>query len=104
MRLFQRQRTPSTAARPRRRALALSLGLLLSATAAAQDAAPTPDDIAERLRIVERRLGIAPADGAAQAGLAELDRRLRAIELGLDERDRQTALTTAPAAEKKATP
>ncbi|MCA0394881.1 MAG: OprO/OprP family phosphate-selective porin [Proteobacteria bacterium] len=80
---------------PRRRALALTLALL-SATAAAQDAAPTPEDIAERLRVVERRLGIAPADGATRSDLAELDRRLRAIELGLDERDRQATLAAAP--------
>ncbi len=104
MRFFPRRRTPSTIARPRRGALALSLGLLLSSTAAAQDAAPTPEQIAERLRIVERRLGIAPGERAARADLAELDRRLRAIELGLDERDRQTALATAPAAEKKPAP
>ena len=81
------RRTP-----PRRTALALSLALL-SSTALAQEAAPTPGQIAERLRIVERSLGIAPTDGT---DLAELDRRLRAVELGLDQRDRQAAFATAP--------
>src|SRR5690606_22640027 len=71
---------------------------LLSAAAAAQDAAPTPEQIAERLRIVERRLGIAPVEGATSDGLAELDRRLRAIEQGLDERDRQQAVAAGPPA------
>jgi len=105
MRLFRTlpSTATATAAWPRRGALALSLALL-SATAVAQDAAPTPEDIAERLRIVERRLGIAPSEGAARADLAELDRRLRAIELGLDERDRQTAVAAAPAPEKKSGP
>ncbi|WP_298577128.1 porin [uncultured Luteimonas sp.] len=83
---------------PRRGLLTLALLALLPATAAAQDAAPTPEQVAERLRIVERRLGIAPSDGVAPGDLAELDRRLRAIELGLDERDRQGALAAAPAA------
>ena len=88
--------------RPRRATLALSVALLLTSTAVAQDAATTPEQIAERLRIVERRLGIAPGDGAARTDLAELDRRLRAIELGLDERDRQSALVTAPPAPQPA--
>src|SRR5690606_21195566 len=94
---------PSPPARhplPRRTALALSLALLSSA-ASAQEAAPTPGQIAERLRIVERRLGIAPADNPADPEFAELDRRLRAIETGLDERDRQAsavAATPPPAA------
>ncbi|WP_202839539.1 OprO/OprP family phosphate-selective porin [Luteimonas saliphila] len=88
---------PPRPAKPARRtALALTLALL-SAGAAAQDVVSTPEDIAERLRIVERRLGIAPDDGIARADLAALDRRLRAIELGLDERDRQTAAAVAPA-------
>ncbi|MGY1521911.1 OprO/OprP family phosphate-selective porin [Luteimonas sp. A482] len=81
---------------PRRTALALSLALLSSAVLA-QETAPTPEQIAERLRIVERRLGIAPADSPAHPELAELERRLRAIETGLDERDRQaTAVAAAP--------
>ena len=101
MRLLPRHRTPGPASRPKRRALALSLALLLPPVAAAQDAAPTPEQIAERLRIVERRLGIAPADGAAQSDLAALDRRLRAIELGLDERDRRTASAATPPPETK---
>ena len=83
---------------PRRAALALSVALLLSSAVAAQDAALSPEQIAERLRIVERRLGIAPGESAARTDLAELDRRLRAIELGLDERDRQGALATTPPA------
>ena len=107
MQLFRTPFPPSPKARwPRRSALALSLALL-SATAAAQDAAspPAPDDIAERLRIVERRLGIAADEGTARTDLAELDRRLRAIELGLDERDRQSALAAAPTpAERKQGP
>ncbi len=103
MRLFEPSPPTPSRAWPQRGALALSLALL-APTAAAQDAAPTPGDIAERLRIVERRLGIAPDEGAARADLAELDRRLRAIELGLDERDRQTAVAAAPAPEKKPSP
>jgi phosphate-selective porin OprO/OprP len=89
---------------PRPAALALSLALLLPASAMAQDATPTANEIAERLRIVERRLGIAPTRAGTDAGLAELDRRLRAIELSLDERDRQAATTvaTAPAAQTPA--
>src|SRR5690606_24253549 len=43
-------------------------------------------------------------EGAARADLAELDRRLRAIELGLDERDRQTAVAAAPVPENKPGP
>lgn len=89
----------------RRSALALALALL--ATGAAAQEAATPEQIAERLRIVERRLGIAPVEGAAPTALAELDRRLRAVELGLDARDRDSALAAvapAPAAEKKSAP
>lgn len=85
---------PAGAPRLRRSLLALSLALG-SAAAVAQDTAPTPEQIAERLRIVERRLGIAPVDGAAPDGLAELDRRLRAVEQGLDERDRQQAVAAS---------
>ncbi|HRN61533.1 MAG TPA: porin [Luteimonas sp.] len=106
MRLSTAPPPRSGATRPRRRTLALTLALL-SATTAAQDAAPTPEQIAERLRIVERRLGIAPDEGTARSDLAELDRRLRAIELGLDERDRQSALAVAappPPVEKKPAP
>ncbi|MGJ4730417.1 OprO/OprP family phosphate-selective porin [Luteimonas sp. SDU101] len=84
---------PGKPTAPRRAALALSLALL-SVPAFAQQA-PTADEIAERLRIVERRLGIAPGDTAAQSALAELDRRLRAVELGLDDRDRQAAAAVA---------
>ena len=84
---------PGTPTAPCRAALALSLALL-SVPAFAQQA-PTADEIAERLRIVERRLGIAPGDTAAQSDLAELDRRLRAVELGLDDRDRQAAAAVA---------
>src|SRR5690606_42027787 len=76
---------PAGAPRLRRSLLALSLALG-SAAAVAQDTAPTPDQIAERLRIVERRLGIAPVEGAASDGLAELDRRLRAVEQRSEER------------------
>ena len=84
MQLFRTPFPPSPKARwPRRSALALSLALL-SATAAAQDAAPppAPDDIAERLRIVERRLGIAADEGAARTDLAEFDRAQAAVEFG----------------------
>lgn len=88
------------ARRPRRlhrRLLALALITLLPVTTAAQEAAPTPAQVAERLRIIERRLGIAPAEDAAPTDLSELDRRLRVIELGLDERDRQHASTATVA-------
>ncbi|MDH7453887.1 porin [Luteimonas composti] len=102
MRLFEPP-FPPLPLRPRRIALALGLSLLATA-AAAQDTAPTPEQIAERLRIVERRLGIAPVEGAVQDPLAELDRRLRAIEQGLDERDRQATAVAPTPAEKPAGP
>ena len=86
---------PTAAARPLPRHTALALGLaLLPGLAWAQEAA-TPGQLAERLRVVERRLGIAPAEGASGADVADLDRRLRAVELGLDERDGQAALADA---------
>src|SRR5690606_39597886 len=93
----------TTRAPPRRTALALSLALLSSA-ALAQEAAPTPEQIAERLRIVERSLGIAATDGVAPTDLAELDRRLRAVELGLDQRNRQVAAAPPPSPEQKPAP
>src|SRR5690606_5356630 len=55
------------------------------------DAAPTPEQIAERLGNPERRLCITAVEGAASDGLAELDRRLRAVEQGLEERHRRHA-------------
>lgn len=94
MRLF---RPPLPTRIPRRAALAMSL-LLATTGAAAQST--TPDALAGRLRIVEQRLGIAAADGAQHADLGELDRRLRAVELGLDARDRagtQAVVSPAPA-------
>jgi phosphate-selective porin OprO/OprP len=84
---------PSTFRRPTPLALALGL-VLLSGTAWAQQA-PTPERIAERLRVVERRLGIAPADAVSAVDLAALDRRLRAVEAGLDARDGPPALAGA---------
>src|SRR5690606_41823060 len=87
---------PAGAPRLRRSLLALTLALG-SAAAVAQDTAPTPDQIAERLRIVERRPGIAPVQGAASDGLAELDRRPPAVAQGLDARDpRQAAPASQP--------
>src|SRR5690606_25580837 len=94
---------PRRSRRPHRSLLALALIALLPATAAAQDGSLASEQIAERLRIVERRLGLAPAEGAA-GDLAELDRRLRAVELGLDERDRRDAPAATPAPEARAQP
>lgn len=96
MRSSRHLRPRPSSASIRRSALALTLALL-STPVVAQTAAPTPEEIAERLRIVERRLGIGPDDASARNDLAELDRRLRAIELGLDERDRQASVAVAPA-------
>ena len=106
MRLHHRHFPPAIPARASALTSALILAIASGAAFAQQAAPATPEDIAERLRIIERRLGIARAgDDSVPGDVAELDRRLRAVELGLDERDRQATIAAAtPPAEAKPGP
>jgi phosphate-selective porin OprO and OprP len=76
-------------------ALASTLAMFAGEAAAQAATDASPEALAQRLRAVEARLGIADT-GAAAPDLAELDRRLRAVELGLDARDRAASDPVAP--------
>lgn len=64
--------------------LALALALAASATAPAMAGEVTVEELARRLQAIEQRLGTAPAQEPAGAGLADLDQRLRVIERKLE--------------------
>jgi phosphate-selective porin OprO and OprP len=89
-------RTRSVATRRSQLMLALGIASLSGTTAAQGVGDATPEALAQRLRAVEQRLGIAPGE-ATTLDLAGLDRRLRAVELGLDERERQAVAAASPA-------
>ncbi|HZX80190.1 MAG TPA: porin [Lysobacter sp.] len=67
------------------RPTALAVALLAATGAAQAQQAPTVEQLAERLRVLEQRLGV-PADTAPGEadGLAALDQRLKAIERRLE--------------------
>ncbi|GAB2520289.1 OprO/OprP family phosphate-selective porin [Lysobacter humi (ex Lee et al. 2017)] len=82
---------------PRHSLLAVAL-LVASGAVDAQTAPPTVEQLAERLRVLEQRLGVGatPEPVTDAAGLAALDQRLRVIE-------RQLELQAEDAATKAAT-
>lgn len=76
---------------PRLRSALLAFPLLLAALSA-QAQSTTDQALLQRLEAVERRLGLAPADGAA---LADLDQRLRVIERKLELQAEEAAAKAA---------
>lgn len=77
----------------------LSLSLLAALTTSAQAAEPlTVEDLAERLRVLEQRLGTTPAATDAGDSVAALDQRLRIIErqLEIQQEEATVRATTAP--------
>lgn len=76
---------------PRLRSALLAFPLLLAALSAHAQST-TDQALLQRLEAVERRLGLAPADGAA---LADLDQRLRVIERKLELQAEEAAAKAA---------
>ncbi|GAB6195428.1 OprO/OprP family phosphate-selective porin [Lysobacter xanthus] len=83
---------------PRRPAsLAVALALVSATGAAHGQQPPTVEQLAERLKAIEQRLGVSATDAGSDAGLAALDQRLKVIERQL-ELQAEDAVTKAASA------
>lgn len=80
------------------RPTALVLALLLATGAAHGQSPPTAEQLAERLRVLEQRLGVADGDATdGAATLAATDERLRVIERQLEVQGEEAAAKAATA-------